>query len=73
VNDIVYHLLSLFPYFSESVCFKISYLKNLDFHTRYDLFPQHFSTFVLKGHSGYGHCWTEIFKIHLEHIKKVLS
>ena len=36
-------------YFHISVnqfCFKFSYLKNLDFHTRYDLFSQHFSAFV---------------------------
>ena len=34
VNDVVSHFSSLFPYVSESVCFKNIYLKNLDFHTR---------------------------------------
>jgi len=56
MNNVVSPLSSLFQHFSESICFKIEYLKSLEFHTRFDLFRSTFQQlFEVLGHSRYGH------------------
>ena len=56
MNNVVSPLSSWFHHCSESICFKVEYLKGLDFHTRFDLFRSTFQQlFEVRGHSECGH------------------
>jgi len=61
----------MFQPFSESICFKIEYLKSLEFHTRFDLFHSTFQQlFEVLGYSSVVTDERKCFKLLLKHIKQ---